>query len=377
MAGRAGYMTRLFKLRRRGRRAGLRITRASRCEGAMECLGVDQAALRVADLFGFSPAMKPDKKVKVLGSPAHRRRSAGRRALALFWLFACAPTRGAAALGAQGEPTTLPVGHGPWLPEVRHFPGPVADPREPRFSVALLRTDLLRSPYGGSERPPFRLDDPREARSELQGVAALGGTLPLWQAASWRGGELTVGVQAGIFGRFRMQVASNDLLGTDWLVAIPVEAASGRFSARLRPLHWSAHLGDEFIEETAAARLDFSYEALEVLGALALSEGLRIYGGGSVIARSQTDGDPLFGHGRASDRAALQAGADGIWHPWGFHSIAVEAGVDWQSAQRTGWRNQLSAMVGLSARNHGRRIQLDARYFRGPSVLGQFFLTQV
>ena len=139
-----------------------------------------------------------------------------------------------------------------WFPDQGYFATPYASTREPVFALRALWSPVFRGRSDPAERPPFDFQGQEGLDTELQGEAALGGTFRLWSPAQWGDGGLTLGIQAGVFGRFRLEVSSSDLVASDWVVAFPVEAGWGPWSARVRLTHWSAHLGDEVIESGAS-----------------------------------------------------------------------------------------------------------------------------
>ena len=263
-------------------------------------------------------------------------------------------------------------GHDAWFPDAAYFSRPTASVREPTFGVAALWSTVFRDQSNPAERPPFDLQRGRGLKTDLQGEAALGGNVRIWQPAQWADGGLTLGVQAGVFGRFRLEVSSNDLVASDWIVALPAEIARGPWSGRLRLLHWSAHVGDELIE-AGVERLDFTTETLEVLAAYE-SGDLRFYGGGGLVVRSSLENEPQLGPA-FSDDVLIRLGADARVRPWARNDIIVNGGVDWQSSDRTGWASQLAVRLGLSVRDGAHSAQLSGIYHRGPSPMGQFFVT--
>ena len=186
-------------------------------------------------------------------------------------------------------------------------------------------------------------------------------------------GGLTLGIQAGVFGRFRLEVSSSDLVASDWLVALPVEIARGAWSGRLRLLHWSAHVGDELLE-AGVERIDFTTETLEALWAYSFGD-FRLYGGGSLVVRSSLENEVQLGPG-FSDDVLIQFGADGRARPWAREDVTIDGGVDWHNSDRTGWNGQLSIRLGLTVRDGSRSARVSGIYHRGPSPMGQFFLTE-
>jgi len=264
----------------------------------------------------------------------------------------------------------------PVLPGVRHFDSPFADPLEPRASIGLIATDLLAA--RGGERPPFELSGGPavrdDARMDWQAVAALGVTVPLLRLAEWSGGGVVVSGQAGVFGRFRLESPSRDDLGQDWVAALPVEVAHGDVSARLRLSHRSSHLGDEFVDETEARRLEFGGEAIDGLVGYGLGSA-RVYGGGAWIFHSTTDDEPALRMAGRRDRFLVQLGADADWPVSAKGDGRLRAGIDWQAAERTNWRGGVTAAAGLTYRVGARSAGLVLRYYDGLSALGQFLWT--
>ncbi len=212
---------------------------------------------------------------------------------------------------------------------------------------------------------------------DLQAVVSLGGTLPLWGSASDPGQGVTFAVQAGVTARFRMEVPSRDYAASDWTVAFPVLWNDGPVAVRTRVLHRSSHLGDEVIYDTGAQRIEYAYEALDAVVAYRVHRSTRVYGGSAWIFRSLTETEPLLASRSLEirDNLALQLGFDGEWPLRDDGRIAAIAGLDWQAAERTEWRSQLSAAAGIGSRGPGGGLRLLLRYFRGVSALGEFFLT--
>ena len=259
-----------------------------------------------------------------------------------------------------------------WFPDAEYFSRPTASVREPTFAVGVLWSDVFRDRADPAERPPFALQGGSGLETDVQGEAALGGNVRIWQPAQWAGGGLTLGIQAGVFGRFRLEVSGNDLVASDWIVALPAEIARGPWSGRLSLQHWSTHIGDELLEQRVA-RIDFTTETLEALVAYGLGD-FRFYGGGSLVVRSRLENEAQLGPD-FSDDALIRFGADGRVRPWARDEVMVEGGVDWQSADRTRWASQLSVRLGLTVRDGRRSARLSGIYHRGPSPMGQFFLT--
>ena len=263
-------------------------------------------------------------------------------------------------------------GRDAWFPEAAYFSRPTASVREPTFALGAVWSTVFRERIDPAERTPFDLEGGNGLETDLQGEAALGGNVRIWQPMQWADGGLTLGIQAGVFGRFRLEVSSNDLVASDWIVALPAEIGRGPWSGRLRLLHWSAHVGDELIE-AGVERVDFTTEALEALVAYR-SGDFRLYGGGSLVVRSSLENEVQLGPG-FSDNVLIRFGADARVRPWARDDITVDGGVDWHSSDRTRWDGQLSVRLGLAVRDGTHQARLSGIYHQGPSPMGQFFLT--
>jgi hypothetical protein len=257
-----------------------------------------------------------------------------------------------------------------WFPRVPLFPAAVADPTEPRFAGALMHTDILGQ--RPREREPFLLDPTAASGGEVQAVVSLGGTYPIvqWPVGS---GWMGIGGQVGSVTRFRIERLSRDEFSSDWMVALPIEVASEKWAGRFRIIHRSSHLGDEFLQNNEARRIELGGDGLDLYVARRVG-GLYGYAGAEWIFYSETE--PLlvdFGRG---DNAMLQAGVAGEW-PLGAATSrwSVVAAGDWQSWRRTEWGSTLSGLAGARLRAGARYAQLALRATRGPSAVGEFFRT--
>ncbi len=268
---------------------------------------------------------------------------------------------------------------GRWFPSARHFPPLLADPTEPRYSAALIATDLFARTAAPAERPAFQLGEPgANLDADLQGAVGIGTSVPVFELARWPGGGATLGALVGVFARFRVEQSSRDEVANDWYVGVPLALAHGPLGARLRLVHRSSHMGDE-LQAQGAARTEFSYEAVDLLAAYRPAGSVRVYGGGAVNLRTNSyileerDGQLIrFSY---HDRLSVQAGTELSWKRWAAGAAALLAGVDLQASDRTDWQPQLSAILGLGGRLGGRVARLLARCYDGPSMIGEFFRT--
>lgn len=263
------------------------------------------------------------------------------------------------------------------FPRVNYFAPVIADPHEPRLSLAIVQTNVFERAGEARElRPPFSFPDPEDAASDVQVMVGVGGTVPLWHMAEWQGkGGIVASAHVGVFSRFRIEYPTREDTGQDWFIGMPVELAYNRFSGRFRIMHRSSHLGDELAQVTGARRIEFGGEYADFLAAYEVVEGARFYGGATYNFRSYTERLPALVLRDRKDTGQLQAGIDVRKYPWSSGRVGVIGGVDWQSQQRTNWRPQFAATGGIDVRTPRRSSQLVARYFHGPSIMGEFFLT--
>lgn len=297
------------------------------------------------------------------------------------------PLHGQRAAPPGGDPAPeAPAPALGWFPEARLFQGPLADPHEPRLAGGLLHTDLFAPrDVPPAERPAFLFPEPGEdLRRDLQATVVVGGTLPLWGAAVGGGWTVLLAPQLAVHNRFRVERASRDDVGGDWVVALPLEFTRGAgFAGRVRLSHRSAHLGDEVMQRAGVTRLEFSYEAVDVLLSVRpVGRLLRVYGGGGAIVASNVfrvlrreSDQRLVLRADFRDRLTLQAGAEAETRPRGGAGYGFLAGADLQWVERTGYDLQLSLIAGVTGRARGREARLVARWLDGPSSLGEFFLT--
>lgn len=284
------------------------------------------------------------------------------RALGVLLVVGAAPVAGQ----AQG-----PDGHVHWFPRRRLFPAAVADPAEPRFAGGFIRTDLLAQKP--RERPDFLLDPEIQSGGEVMALVHVGGAFSLLQLDAGTG-RVGIGLELGDAVRFRIERDSRDELATDWVVALPIEGAWGPWAARFRLIHRSSHLGDEFLLNNSARRIEIGGDGVDLYASRRLGP-LRAYAGGEWVFYSEIDRSELPGV-RERDHAQAQAGLEGEWRPWRAGSPwRLVGGVDWQAASRTRWRGQTALAAGIRLAGADRSITLLARAFHGASTAGEFFLT--
>jgi hypothetical protein len=283
---------------------------------------------------------------------------------------ASAPARIAGDVEGSGEG---------WFPRSTPFRSPTAAPfGEARFAAGLLSSNLLNGEDVPVERPPFLLSrrPGGDGEREVQGFVSLGAARPVWGRRIGDDVRMTVGMEGGVSARFRLEFPENDLLGSDWIAALPIELSAGALSGRMRVIHWSAHLGDDTIEETGAQSIFFSRDGVDLLVAMEPSPSLRIYGGGETTLRSMVESRNEEGVESVRDRFGLQGGIESGWRPFQDGGTGFQAALDWRSADRIGWKSVVSVVAGIGARRGGQELRFLLRHVRGPSSMGQFFLSR-
>ncbi len=117
-----------------------------------------------------------------------------------------------------------------------------------------------------------------------------------WLDLFW-GGDMQIGIEAGIWSVFNMDPHPNyangtaELVNTDFYVGIPITYARDKWSFRLRGYHISGHLGDEYIiDHPNVKRLNPSIEAVDFFVSYQASEAIRLFVGPGVNVHS----DPTF-----------------------------------------------------------------------------------
>ncbi len=267
------------------------------------------------------------------------------------WLAALAILMAATPAMAAEVPTEPQV-----LPRTKLFDPLLADPRWSHFSASVQN-------YGGD--------------SGLDRVAAVsvGDELSLYQRPGL-GGAWGVGIQAAVFALFDLDAESKDLINADYWVGIPLSWRSGPNSALFRIYHQSSHLGDEYLLRGAdkrRSRVNLSYEVVDFkLSREFYDRAIRVYGGGGILFDQEPpDLDP----------GLLQWGAE-LRSPWTLADglLRPVAALDFQSAEESNWRVDISARAGLELSSSVDRdyvVQLMLEYYRGRNPNGQFFVREV
>jgi len=187
----------------------------------------------------------------------------------------------------------------------------------------------------------------------------LGADFPLvgWHHGAWKA---QLGLEAGVFMNFDAGgTLTFDLETFDGLFGLPVDVASGPWSARLEIAHISAHYGDGVRKdgEKPTNTDAYSREFVTVLGARTLGPA-RLYLGGHVVTHATPVATPWM----------LQVGGE-IAAPWRYAPFAA---VDLQLAQEHDWAPAFAAEAGLYAWSGRRRLRLGVATHTGPDDTGKY-----
>jgi hypothetical protein len=245
-----------------------------------------------------------------------------------------------------------------------------ADPFRP-----LLAATKEQRPAGTAARVRVSGDGPHpEARSFEVGVATIGGAMGLWglySPSSCAGVQL--GLSAAVFAQFNLSAEGKDLLNADYDAALPVTVRHGPYSARLRLVHESSHLGDQFVlASPGVRRLDLSHELVDLM--LSYERGFaRLYLGGGYIFHSKINLSPLSAQG------GLELRGPGLsLRFWGSPSMRPVAGVDVSMIQQRHWQASTSVVAGVEVHQPGTesRLRVVGAYQHGYWPFGQFSFTE-
>lgn len=264
-------------------------------------------------------------------------------------------------LGAAPSPASEPGGterdttadRASWFPARTSFRPLLAAPREVTLGGAFLVAD----------REDATGDFPG---ANLEADVALGHRLPVVRLQRARGNrpELTLGFEVGVFTRFFMETPQKDLISADFRVGAPFSARLGDWRARLTLLHVSAHLGDDFVDRFDTPGRQVTKDGFELLVARAMTDGLRLYGGGEWNFHVNPGVERAgLRAGVEWDRPEADAGSDGV-RLWPF--LAVDARATTLTEEVT-----VSGTGGMGVRVAGVVLRLEGRAHAGPTALGE------
>ncbi len=168
---------------------------------------------------------------------------------------------------------------------------------------------------------------------------------------------------------------------TDFTLAFPLEFRKNRFSARLKWMHISSHLGDDFnridgVRDALYRYVDrqgiflrprkYSREYVELLTSYNIDK-IRFYGGPS-LAYHVTANEP---NEPQAQPWTLQLGIE-VFSARAHAAVQPYAAVDVKLKQEFGWTPDFNAQLGLFIGGQAHKMRLALEFFKGHSNQGQF-----
>lgn len=237
-----------------------------------------------------------------------------------------------------------------WLfPERDLVPDLLAGPRDPVNKGQLLMVT----------------DEPSAFGDGVSAEVAVGATLPVLLLAGTTGEDaLVVAMEGAAFARFTPHVTILELVNTDWFFAAPIIWHRGRHWVRLRYVHTSSHLGDEYGRRFGQEGVNFSRDGAELLGRAQLLSTLGAYAGARYDVNVHPEESERWVARLGTELAP--AGYGTTWRPYLACDLTMEKDV--------GWDPRLAVQIGLwlPPAAGGRSLRLALELLTGPSPLGQF-----
>jgi hypothetical protein len=198
----------------------------------------------------------------------------------------------------------------------------------------------------------------------VEGEASFGASVPLvLMVGSSTSDAIVAGVEGGVVARFNLETRERDLIASDWMFAVPLVIHRGSHWLRLRYFHTSAHLGDEYLQRFAVARVPYARDALEAVGLVQVERHVGVYAG----ARWAFRVDPPWHR-----RTVLRAGAEFGNGPRGA-PVRPYGAVDAELDAQSNWRPRVTVEAGgRLAAPSGREMRLVLEFVTGPTAMGQF-----
>ncbi len=250
--------------------------------------------------------------------------------------------------------------NGIWFPQMTELFLPlIADPRAATYSIGWRSGDKV-------------------IGKKTIGVS-LGDDFPIyrWLDVFW-GGDIQVGIEAGIWSVFNMDPSPNiakgcgELVNTDFYVGVPITFATGPWSFRLRGYHISSHLGDEYmVDHPDVVRVNPSIEAIDFFLSYQASEAIRVFVGPGCVVHS----DPTF----PWKPIYIQYGTEARFLGSKFHKQRLYGtcflAMLWRNEQQLDYNFDGTYRLGYEwskLQGIGRKFRLYVGYHHGYSLEGQF-----
>jgi hypothetical protein len=228
----------------------------------------------------------------------------------------------------------------------------IADEHEPRFFASVR---------------PYRFEDADGSSYRTTiGATGFGTSFGLWRNdAKEPGNGWQLSISAAVFSQFDLEADSLDLINADYIVGFPLTFRHNRHSMRIRFYHQSSHLGDEFLINNNPERINFSYEALEVLYGYEIGRWRAYLGGGYALNINPSDLERTVLTGGLEFRSGASSKRAGQWI----------AGLHVESLEHRDWETNWSFKGGyeFAASRPGQRMKILAEAYDGYTPHGQFY----
>jgi hypothetical protein len=237
-----------------------------------------------------------------------------------------------------------------FFPQSPSFHRFLAGPRDPVSSANVLGV----------------LHNPNQHGDGVEVEVSLGHALPVLLLNGGGENPVLVGIEAGAFARFGLQVLERELINTDWIFTVPALWPREWGWVRFRYYHASSHMGDEYARRFEDSGVNFSRDAADLFALYRATPLLEVYGG------------IRFGynvHPEESGRWVLRGGVE-VEAPEAGQSLLpyVAADLEWDEDTAPDARLDVRAGFWLPPVADERILQLALGFLTGPSPLGQFQL---
>lgn len=240
------------------------------------------------------------------------------------------------------------------IPDDQVYPLYVADPRRPRMHIGLgaVNTDIPNTSEG-----IINLD----VGTRL--------TLLKMQRGSESANEFSLDIEGGIFSQFDW-INGLDNIGWDGRYGVYIASDwYDLFVARFGHRHISAHLGDEYIEETGRKRINYTRDDLRVGIGYRLTKSTLVY--------LEPSWAWHLGNSQLQNKWAIEGGIQyqGPYTLW-KGSAGYYAGVHISSFEENNWDPNVACQVGVRIKRDPRRTKLrfGLEGYTGRAKLGEFAL---
>jgi hypothetical protein len=231
-------------------------------------------------------------------------------------------------------------------------------------------------PHGAALFAPLRAD-PRELQyavrlvepvsHTMMGEAAIGDYFSLYRAEAGAA-RIQASVGGGVFGRFDLSSATNDMQSVDFYANVPLDWRFGRWSGRFMLYHSSSHLGDDFLKTSGRVTSKHAWDNLRWLLSFEPRSRLRTYAGLTYAFRTLPED---------IGRTAVQGGFEWRTAPLARQHLEIYWANDFQAWERNEWNPMFNSQAGLRffrTPEDSKTFDVFLEFGAGRRPQGQFFL---